>query len=121
MWQSRKGAQMKKFLAFIVLSNLIAVACVYLFEFSFGYLKIAFLKDYAFYSMLILLVLGAFFSFSGHGVGYSDPSNVAGVAASSLIDNDSAKKTVVTRLESTGLGHRFLIASLLPLIFFFIV
>ncbi len=53
MWQSRKGAQMKKFLAFIVLSNLIAVACVYLFEFSFGYLKIAFLKDYAFYSMLI--------------------------------------------------------------------
>ncbi len=61
MWQSRKGAQMKKFLAFIVLSNLIAVACVYLFEFSFGYLKIAFLKDYAFYSMLILLALGAFF------------------------------------------------------------
>ncbi|ELF1354516.1 TPA: hypothetical protein ACGG78_003584 [Vibrio cholerae] len=52
---------MKKFLAFIVLSNLIAVACVYLFEFSFGYLRIAFLKDYAFYSMLILLVLGAFF------------------------------------------------------------
>ncbi|KQA22548.1 membrane protein [Vibrio metoecus] len=113
---------MKKFLAFIVLSNLIAVACVYLFELSFGYLKIAFLKDYAFYSMLITSgARGYFFTFSGHGVGYSDPSNVAGVAASSLIDNDSAKKTVVTRLESTGLGHRFLIASLLPLIFCFIV
>ncbi|KFE21859.1 hypothetical protein DA89_3470 [Vibrio cholerae] len=38
-----------------------------------------------------------------------------------MIDNDSAKKTVVTRLESTGLGHRFLIASLLSLIFCFIV
>ncbi|EOW9429783.1 hypothetical protein ACRFW0_003527 [Vibrio cholerae] len=117
----QKGSPNEEILSIHSVVHLIAVACVYLFEFSFGYLRIAFLKDYAFYSMLILLVLGAFFSFSGHGVGYNDPSNVAGVAASSLIDNDSAKKTVVTRLESTGLGHRFLIASLLPLIFCFIV
>ncbi|WP_428774826.1 hypothetical protein [Vibrio sp.] len=82
-----------------------------------GYLHIQFASDYAFYAMLLLLSLGAIFSFSGHKVGYSDPSNVAGVAASSLIDNASAKTTKVTKLEGTGLGQRLLLASLLPLAF----
>ncbi|PMO72885.1 hypothetical protein BCT03_15860 [Vibrio splendidus] len=78
-------------------------------------LAIQFLSDYAFYSMLLLIGLGSIFSFSGHKVGYSDPSNVAGVAASSLIENNSSKHTVVTKFESTGLGGRFLLASLFPL------
>ncbi len=108
---------MKKLIAFIACSNLVTFGSIYVLEWQFGYLSIHFLSDYAFYTMLVLLGLGTLFSFTGHTVGYSDPSNVAGVTASSLIDNDSAKMTVVNKLENTNLGSRFLIASLVPLVF----
>ncbi|MGD8113129.1 hypothetical protein [Vibrio sp. TRT 17S01] len=106
---------MTKFLSFLAISNLLSFCAVYLFELLTGYLDIQFLSDYSFYSMLILMGLGTILSFSGHKVGYSDPSNVAGVAASSLIENGSPKQTVVTKLENTGLGSRFFLSSLLPL------
>ncbi|MEZ8069402.1 hypothetical protein [Vibrio sp. FF145] len=108
---------MFKFVRLIVLSNLLALLVVVTFEYFTGYLKLAFSSDYAFYSMLILLALGSLLSFSGHKVGYSDPSNMAGVSASSLIENESAKSTIVTKLESTSVGHSLLIASLLPLLY----
>ncbi|MCP4321653.1 MAG: hypothetical protein GY787_07335 [Alteromonadales bacterium] len=88
-----------------------------MFELITGYLNILFLSDYAFYSMLILLGLGSILSFSGYKVGYSDPSNKAGVAASTLVDNSSPKLYAVTKLENTTLGSRLLIASLIPLCF----
>ncbi|MEZ9464622.1 hypothetical protein AB4178_23325 [Vibrio splendidus] len=106
---------MNKLMSFVVTSNFLSLGFVYLFERLTGSLAIQFLSDYAFYSMILLIGLGSIFSFSGHKVGYSDPSNVAGVAASSLIENNSSKHTVVTKLESTGLGGRFLLASLFPL------
>ncbi|HAS6377848.1 TPA: hypothetical protein RQJ75_004268 [Vibrio vulnificus] len=108
---------MNRLALFVVASNIFSLSSVYLFELIFGHLHINFLSDYAFYSMLLLLGCGTLFSFSGHKVGYSDPSNVAGVAASSLIENDKPKSTVVTRLESTSLGGKFFISSIFPLVF----
>ncbi|MDA0149545.1 hypothetical protein [Vibrio sp. LaRot3] len=88
---------------------------VYTFELVTNSLSVQYVSDYFFYSMLLQLGLGTLFSFSGHKVGYCDPSNVAGVAASSLIDNETPKSTVVTKLESTGLGGKFLLSAALPL------
>lgn len=105
---------MKRLVFFIAVSNLLSFVVVYLFELFTGYLYIHFLSDYAFYTMLLLIALGTIFSFSGRNVGYSDPSNVAGVAASSLIENNLPKNTIVTKLESTSLGGRFLLSSLVP-------
>ncbi len=113
--KEEKDNKMNKLISFVVISNTLSLGVVYLFERLTGSLSIQFLSDYGFYSMLLLIVLGSVFSFSGHKVGYSDPSNVAGVAASSLIENDSSKHTVVTKLESTGLGARFLLSALFPL------
>ncbi len=113
--KAEKVQEMTKFLSFLAISNLLSFCAVYLFELLTGYLDIQFLSDYSFYSMLLLMCLGTILSFSGHKVGYSDPSNAAGVAASSLIENGSPKQTVVTKLENTGLGSRFLLSSLLPL------
>ena len=114
-----KDSKMRKLIVFITLSNLLSFSAIYVFEFTSGDLNILFASDYAFYSMLLLIGLGTVFSFSGHKVGYSDPSNGAGVVASSLIENNSPKTTTITKLESTNLGHRFFIASLLPLAFCF--
>ncbi len=108
---------MNKLLSFIAVSNLLSLVVVYLFELFTGYLYIQFLSDYAFYIMLLLIGFGTIFSFSGRKVGYSDPSNVAGLAASSLIENDSPKNVVITKLESTSLGGRFFLSSLFPLAF----
>ncbi|MGC9402911.1 hypothetical protein ACP43V_10705 [Vibrio genomosp. F10 str. 9ZC157] len=108
---------MFRFTRLLIVSNIVALLIVTAFEHFTGYLKLSFSSDYAFYSMLILLAIGTLMSFSGHKVGYSDPSNIAGVSASSLIDNESAKSTIVTKLESTSVGHSLLIASLFPLLY----
>jgi hypothetical protein len=114
---NEKVTTLKKLILFIVLSNLLSLVVVYFFERVFGYLQISFLSDYAFYSMLLLIALGSLFSFSGYKVGYSDPSNIAGVSASSLIDNESTDNSVITKLENTSLGNKLYIASLFPFAF----
>ena len=112
---------MRKLVLFIFTANLISFAVVYAFELITNSSDIQYVSDYFFYSMLIQLGLGTLFSFSGHKVGYSDPSNIAGVAASSLIDNETPKSTVVTKLETTGLGGRFLLSAALSLLFCLVI
>ena len=108
---------MYKLITNLILSNVLSLLIVFLFELFTGYLKILFVSDYAFYAM-ILLWLGSFiFSSSGYKVGYSDPTNIAGVAASTLINDSSPKSYIVSKLESTNMGTQLLIASLIPLCF----
>ncbi|EIO9265534.1 hypothetical protein QNF00_004609 [Vibrio alginolyticus] len=112
---------MNKLVLFILVSNAISFGVVYVFELITSSLGVQYFSDYFFYSMFIQLGLGVLFSFSGHKVGYSDPSHVAGVVASSLIDNESSKSTVVTKLEATGLGGKFLFSAIFALLFCFVV
>ncbi|MGF1696279.1 hypothetical protein L4C54_11465 [Vibrio lamellibrachiae] len=108
---------MSNFLKLLIGSNVISLSIVFTIEIFTGILQLSFLTDYAFYSMLILVGVGSIMSFSGHKVGYSDPTNSAGVVASTLIENDSPKSFIVTKLEGTSVGHTLLLASLLPLVF----
>ncbi|MGF1751835.1 hypothetical protein [Vibrio cionasavignyae] len=108
---------MFKVLAFIVLSNVASLTFVALCQLITGLIKLNYASDYAFYAMLVLFGLGALFSFSGHNVGYSNPGNVAGAAASSLIENTEPKSYVVTKLERSTLSTKFFIAGVFPLLF----
>ncbi|MCW8347079.1 hypothetical protein MD535_13830 [Vibrio sp. ZSDZ65] len=108
---------MSKIFIFITLSNAASLLLVFLFQLTTGLVRLNFASDYAFYTMLILFGLGAFFSFSGHKVGYSDPNNVAGVAASQLIENTDPKSYIVTKLVRTTLSTKFFLAGVFPLVF----
>ncbi|PTP50602.1 hypothetical protein [Vibrio splendidus] len=82
---------MLRFITLLIVSNVTSLFTVVVAESLTGFLRISFLSDYSFYSMLLLIGSGTIMAFSGHKVGYSHPNNQAGVVASTLIENDAAK------------------------------